>query len=150
MTKTILLIDDEANVLSSLSRSLHKEDYRIFTARSADECVHILKAHPVDLVVSDEMMEGMRGTDFLHWVATFFGDIPRILLTGHLSAEVEDRAVNKCNVYRAFSKPCNIDELSQAIRGALEQKSREIKPDNEEPAPACLAIDWSSARGQAD
>ena len=135
MTKTILLIDDEANVLSSLSRSLHKEDYRIFTARSADECVHILKAHTIDLVVSDEMMEGMRGTDFLHWVATFFGDIPRILLTGHLSAEVEERALNKGDVYRVFSKPCNIEELSQAIRDALEQRTPAIRRNSEDPAP---------------
>jgi two-component system, probable response regulator PhcQ len=124
MPKTILLIDDEANVLRALCRALRKENYRIFTARSADECIFIVKAHTVDVIVSDEMMGGMRGTAFLRWIAENFAAIPRILLSGHLSPEVENRAIAECGVYRVFRKPCPVGELADAIRAALDENSK--------------------------
>jgi DNA-binding NtrC family response regulator len=122
MNETILLVDDDPNILLGLSRALRKQRYHIFTARGPEECVDILKRHPIDLVVTDEMMEGMRGTDFLHWIRHALGDVPRILLTGHLTAAVRERAIDECSAYAVFSKPCDGDELSATIRAALAER----------------------------
>lgn len=119
MSNVILLVDDDPNLLSSLSRALRREPYEIYTARTADESVDILKSHTVSLVISDEQMPGMRGTEFLAWVAEAFPEMPRIMLTGSSDESVKQRAFEDGEVYRFFTKPCDIDELAGAIRQAL-------------------------------
>ncbi len=121
-TSVVLLVDDEPNLLRALSRSLRQQPYRINTARSAEEAMDILKAHRVDLIVSDEQMPGISGTKFLSWVADNFPEVPRIILTGQPSVPSALRAINEGGVYRYFTKPCDIVELALAIRQGLEEK----------------------------
>src|SRR4051812_2614843 len=119
MNHTVLLIDDEANVLFGLVRSLRNQPYRIITARTGDEAVLILKSHAVDLIVSDENMPGMSGTEFFSWVAAHYPTVIRIILTGNATLPTAMRAINEARVYRFFTKPCNELDLSLAIRKAL-------------------------------
>ncbi len=118
----VLLVDDEPNVLHALIRGLRQQPYRINTARSAEEAMDILKAHRVDLIVSDENMPGTCGTRFLSWVAEHFPDVMRIILTGQPNVPSALRAINEGKVYRYFTKPCDIVELALAIRHGLEEK----------------------------
>ena len=122
MPHVILLVDDEPFILQLLTRALRSDAYQIYTARTADESITILKAHKVDLIVSDERMPGLSGTEFLAWVAEWFPDIPRIMLTGQPGEHTEMRAIRECGVYRFFTKPCDVEELAKAIRSALESK----------------------------
>jgi DNA-binding NtrC family response regulator len=122
MTHTVLLIDDEPNVLSGLKRVLHKEPYTILTAATAEEAAQILAAQSVDLLVCDEEMPGMSGTEFLSRVAQQYPDTVRIVLTGHPSLPAALRAINEGKVYHFFTKPCNEIELAIAIRQALQEK----------------------------
>jgi DNA-binding NtrC family response regulator len=122
MTHTVLLIDDDKNLLSGLSRALRQQPYRLLTAQSAEEAMQIIKAHPVDLIVSDECMGPMQGTQLLAWVATHYPQIVRILLSGTPSVPSALRAVNEAKVHRFFTKPCNVVELAMCIREALENK----------------------------
>jgi response regulator RpfG family c-di-GMP phosphodiesterase len=62
---TILFVDDEVNILSALQRLLRKEAYRVLTASSGEAGLTLLQKHPVDLVISDQRMPGMSGTEFL-------------------------------------------------------------------------------------
>jgi len=121
-TPIVLLVDDEPNLLHALTRSLRQQPYRINTARSAEEAMDILKAHKVDLVVSDENMPGTCGTKFLSWVADHFPEVTRIILTGQPTVSSALRAINEGGVYRYFTKPCDIVELALAIRQGLEEK----------------------------
>ena len=83
MSHTVLLVDDEPNVLDGLTRVLRKEPYEILTANSAEEAATLLEDRSVDLIVSDEEMPGMSGTEFLARVAEQYPDTVRIVLTGN-------------------------------------------------------------------
>jgi len=122
MSHHVLFVDDEANVLHGLARALRGQPYRILTARSAEEAMWTLKTHPVDVVVTDEQMPGMSGTEFLTWVASHFPEVIRIVLTGHATVPATIRAINEGKVYRYFTKPCRDVELALAIRHAIEEK----------------------------
>ena len=127
MSHTVLLVDDEPHVLEGLTRVLRKEPYEILTANSAVEAAELLEDNGVDLIVSDEEMPGMSGTEFLARVARDYPDIVGIVLTGHPSLPAALRAINEGKVYQFFTKPCNEIDLAITIRRALEQKDLEAK-----------------------
>ena len=127
MDQTVLLLDDEPNVLSALKRLLHREPYDILTAETAEAAAEILDNQPIDLIVSDEEMPGMSGTEFLSRVANDYPDIVGIVLTGHPTLPALLRAINEGNVYQFFTKPCNEIDLALSIRRALEQRALKLK-----------------------
>lgn len=122
MSRKILLIDDEPNVTRGMKHTLRKEDYEILSATSSKEALDILEQTAVDVVVSDEQMPGMSGTEFLVLVKQRYPEIIRILLTGHASSEAVLRAVNEAHIYRFLLKPCNGLDLLITIRRACQQK----------------------------
>lgn len=124
MGHTVLLVDDDENVLLGLVRVLRRQPYRILTARSAEEAQWIFKVHPIDVIVTDEQMPHQRGTELLAWVAQYFPEAVRIVLTGHPSVEAAISAINQAGVFQFFTKPCNEVELALAIRRALELKDQ--------------------------
>jgi DNA-binding NtrC family response regulator len=127
MDHTILLVDDEPHVLEGLKRVLHKEPYRILTANTAEEAAELLEAWSIDLIVCDEEMPGMSGTEFLARVAVDYPDTIRIVLTGRPSVPATLRAINEGKVYQFFTKPCNEIDLALAIRQGLEQQDVQEK-----------------------
>lgn len=127
MSHTVLLVDDEQHILDGLTRVLRKEPYDILTANAAEEAAGILEDNNIDLIVSDEEMPGMSGTEFLARVAQDYPDTVRIVLTGHPTLPTALRAINEGNVYQFFTKPCNEIDLAITIRRALEQKDLEAK-----------------------
>jgi DNA-binding NtrC family response regulator len=127
MQPTVLLVDDEPKVLSALKRLLRDEPYEVLTAGNAEEAAGVLGRAPVDLIVCDEEMPGMPGSEFLAKVARDYPDTVRIMLTGHPTLPAALRAVNEGRVYQFFTKPCNEIDLAIAIRRALEQKDLRAK-----------------------
>jgi DNA-binding NtrC family response regulator len=141
MKHTVLLLDDEPQVLQALTRLLRKEAYEIVTAESAEEAARVLDSRPVDLIVSDEQMPGMSGTEFLARVATEYPDIVRIVLTGRATVPTAIRAINEVKVHHFFTKPCNEIDLALTIRKALEEKdSRTLQPTPAEPCDQETAL----------
>ncbi len=127
MSHTVLLVDDEPNVLEGLTRVLRKESYEILTANSAEQAAGLLEDSNVDLIVSDEEMPGMSGTEFLARVAQDYPDVVGIVLTGHPTLPAALRAINEGKVYQFLTKPCNEIDLAVTIRRALEQKDLKEK-----------------------
>jgi len=80
---TILMVDDDKNILQVLEARLSFAHYKTLTARSAEEAVEVLAQHPVDLVVSDVKMPGMGGVGLLHEILVQWPHIPVILLTAY-------------------------------------------------------------------
>jgi len=119
---TVLLVDDDRRLLDALRRKLRREPYRLLLAESADEGLRAMVAHDVDVVVSDEKMPGLPGSDFLERVRAHRPDTVRILLTGCRDFELAMRAINRGEVHRFFLKPCDSDELASTLRAALEQR----------------------------
>jgi two-component system, probable response regulator PhcQ len=122
MAYTILFVDDEPLVTEALKRALRKEPYRVLSAQSAAQGMEILARQPVDVVISDEMMPGMPGSEFLALVCRDYPDTVRIILTGHANLKSAIRAINEGQVYRFLTKPCNELELIVTLRQALQHK----------------------------
>ena len=116
----VLLVDDDVNLLHGISRALHKQPFQLFTARSANEALDIVKAHQIALIVCDERMPGRSGTELCAWIAKYCPEIVRIIMTGYTSPETTMRAINHGRVFRYFSKPCDPAELTESIREGLE------------------------------
>src|SRR2546425_2358089 len=126
MQPRVLLVDDEPHVTEALKRVLREEAYDIRTASSARTALQILAREAVDVVVSDERMPGMSGSEFLATVRRSYPNTVRILLTGHASLEAAVRAINEGEVYRFLTKPCKEADLTRAIEHALQRKERLI------------------------
>ncbi|MBI5213264.1 MAG: response regulator [Nitrospirae bacterium] len=117
----ILIVDDEPNVIASLKRVFTDEPYEIYSAAGALEGIEILKNNPVKVVVSDEKMPDITGSEFLAMVREQFPDVIRIMLTGHASIEAAMKAINKGEIYRFFTKPWDDMELKFAVRAAIDK-----------------------------
>src|SRR5262245_59518935 len=115
----VLLVDDEPHVTAALASALRREPVRVVTASSAAEALERLAHDGVDVVVSDERMPGMGGTDLLAEVRRRWPDTLRMLLTGATTLDLVIRAVNEGQITHFFSKPCHPAELAQVVRHAL-------------------------------
>ena len=115
-SKAILLVDDEDLVLSALSRMLRKENYAVLTAKGGEEGLMILEQNEVQLVISDYLMPGMDGIQFLSKVKDRYPEIMRIILTGNSDLKIVISAINEGEVYRYLTKPLEHDELIAVIR----------------------------------
>lgn len=118
---TLLCIDDEPNILSALKRLLRKENFRLLTANSGKAGLQILAENKVHVVVSDQRMPEMSGTEFLREVKAAYPDIIRIILTGYTDVDSISEAINEGHLYKFFLKPWNDHNLKLEIRQALEQ-----------------------------
>jgi len=122
---TVLFVDDEANILSSLKRLFRPQGYRIFTAESGAQGLEIMARESVDLVISDMRMPEMNGAQFLERVREKWPDTVRILLTGYAEIGATIEAINKGQIYRYISKPWEDNDITLTVQHALQQKTLE-------------------------
>jgi len=116
----ILIVDDEENILRSLKRLLMNEDYEILTAMSGEEALGILGKNPdVALIISDQRMPGLTGTDFLEKAALRAPDATRMILTGYADVTAAIEGINRGGAYRYITKPWNDSELIQTVNEAV-------------------------------
>ena len=118
----LLLVDDEPNLTSALVRSLDRKQFEIFTADSAQQGLMILAGNEIDVVVSDERMPGMTGSQFLAEVRKKWPNTIRMILSGQADLEAAVRAINEGEVYRFLLKPCPPQELQMTILQGLQHK----------------------------
>jgi FixJ family two-component response regulator len=117
----ILFVDDEAPVLDGYRRILRQE-FQLSTALSGEEgLAALLATGPYAVVISDMRMPGMNGSEFLVQVRRIAPETVRMLLTGHADLDAAIDAVNRGNIFRFLTKPCEKPVLIDAIRSGLEQ-----------------------------
>jgi diguanylate cyclase (GGDEF)-like protein/PAS domain S-box-containing protein len=116
---TLLLVDDEPNILNSLSRLLRREGYTILTATSPAEAFDLLAKHPVQVILSDQRMPDMSGTEFFARVRQLYPDTIRIVLTGYTDLDSVTGAINRGAIYKFLTKPWDDDLLREQIREAF-------------------------------
>lgn len=118
-TFNILFVDDEENVLKALKRLFIDEDFEIFTASSGKEGLEILTNNEFAVIVSDQRMPEMTGTDFLLKAKEIYPDTIRIILTGYADINAAMNAINEAGAYRYITKPWNDRELLHIIKEAI-------------------------------
>ncbi len=116
---TVLFVDDESNILSSIKRTLRREGYDILTAENAVEGFSLLARYDVQVIVSDQRMPGMNGTEFLSRVKNLYPQTVRMVLSGYSEISAVTDSINKGAVYRFMMKPWNDENLKEEIAGAL-------------------------------
>jgi Response regulator containing a CheY-like receiver domain and an HD-GYP domain len=127
---TLLLVDDETNILASLRRLFRPLGYTVHTAESGAGGLAILEQEPIDLVISDMRMPQMDGAQFLAQVAQRWPQVVRILLTGYADLTSTIAAINQGQIYGYFSKPWEDNDIKLAVQHALEQKRLRAERDS--------------------
>ncbi|MGR9046448.1 MAG: response regulator [Gammaproteobacteria bacterium] len=122
---TLLLVDDEPNILHALNRSLRREGYRILTAGSGADAIRLLQAHSVDVLMTDQRMPQMSGTELLAQVRRQYPHVVRMILSGWLDAAPIIEAVNNGHIYKFVAKPWDDMELRLLIREAFAYRSQQ-------------------------
>lgn len=119
----IAIVDDEEMVLTSLRSFLLLEtEYEVETFTSPESAVSALANKPLDLVISDYLMPGMNGIEFLLEMKKAHPFATRILLTGYADKENAIKAINDVGLYQYVEKPWNNDDLKLTIENGLERR----------------------------
>ena len=117
--QTLLIVDDDVNVLASLHRLFRPDNYRILTAVSPAEGFDLLALHRVQVIVCDQRMPGMSGTEFLSKVKELYPETIRIILSGYTGLEAVLDSINRGAIYRFYTKPWDDIQLRDNIRLAF-------------------------------
>ena len=131
--RTLLLVDDEPSVIAALNRLLRREGYRILTAEDGAHALELLASNAVQVILADQRMPHMTGTEFLSRVKELHPDTVRIVLSGYTDLESVTRAVNEGAIYKFLHKPWNDDLLREHIRDAFLYHEAVIKPRANRP-----------------
>ncbi|MGB2906482.1 MAG: response regulator [Candidatus Aminicenantaceae bacterium] len=122
-TSTIVIVDDEEMVLTSLNSFLTLETmYTVKTFTSAKEALAYIEKEPVHLVVSDYLMPEMDGISFLSAVRDLRPEVPRIILTGYADKENAIKAINNVGLFQYIEKPWDNDDILIIFRNGLEKQ----------------------------
>ena len=113
----VLCVDDEPSILRSLQWLLKKE-FEVKIATSGQEALELVKQNDFDVIISDQRMPGMMGSEFLREARKISPRSMRILLTGYSDLQAILRSVNDGEVFRFVNKPWNIKELPKIIGDA--------------------------------
>ena len=116
---TVLCVDDEPSILRSLYWMLHKE-FTVMTAPDGATALEMLRKHDFDVIVSDQRMPGMIGSELLRQACEQAPRAMRILLTGYSDMQGILRSINEGEVFRFVAKPWKNEELSRTVREAAE------------------------------
>jgi sensor c-di-GMP phosphodiesterase-like protein len=119
---TVLLVDDEENILSALKRLLRRDGYHIITAGSAAEGLQRLAETEVDVIVSDQRMPGMSGVEFLRRAKELYPHTVRMVLSGYTELQSIIDAVNEGAIYRFLTKPWDDQHLRAHVAEAVRHK----------------------------
>ena len=117
---TVLIVDDEVRVLDSLE-ALLAMDYRVLRAERPEAALELLTSEPVALVISDQRMLGMTGTEFLARCREVSPEAVRVLLTAFTDADALMESINAANIYHFILKPWDPTELVHTVRRGVER-----------------------------
>ena len=128
MERTLLLIDDEENILAALVRLLRRDGYKILKANGGKEGLELLAHNEVGVIVSDQRMPGMSGVEFLSQVKELYPETVRIVLSGHTELDSVTNAINRGAIYKFLTKPWEDDLLQANVEEAFQRY--EMKMEN--------------------
>jgi signal transduction histidine kinase len=117
---TLLIVDDEPDVLDSLQHLFHRK-YQILRASNARDALEILEHHTVQVILCDQRMPGTTGDELLSQVRARWPDTMRLLFTGYADIQAVTRAVNQGGIFRYILKPWDPSELESVLRQAVDQ-----------------------------
>ncbi len=119
-TRTVLLVDDEQNVLSALARTLYGRDYQILKAESGPAALELLATHEVGVIICDQRMPDMSGVELFGRIRQMYPHTVRIILSGYADVGAVTDAINVGAVFKFLNKPWDKAQLCDIIEDAFE------------------------------
>jgi len=129
----VLLVDDDVEILATFRRSLRAEPFDLVLATHPAEAFRILLERRIAVLVADEGMPGMAGTELLERAQQESPETVRLILTGHASLDVAQRAINAARVFRFLTKPLRADALAAHIRDAIAEHELRCRHGDDAP-----------------
>lgn len=117
----ILYIDDEEASLIGF-KSIFRDTYNVYTAKSADEGYEIMKKTDIDLVISDQRMPGITGVEFLQKIRVEYPETVRMLITGYSDIDAVIKSINGSMITYYFTKPYEETDMRLIMDNSLEKK----------------------------
>lgn len=118
--KTILLVDDEPGVLTTLEETLARVGYRIIAKSDAESALSVIREGTrVDLVITDNLLPGMKGSEFVVVLKRLMPSVPLIMLTAYGSVESYIQSMTG-GVFEYIHKPVQAKELRRIVKAALD------------------------------
>ncbi|PWB47720.1 MAG: hypothetical protein C3F18_11970 [Nitrosomonadales bacterium] len=127
--RTLLLLDDEENILTSLTRLLRRDGYKILRATNAAAALDLLAQNPAGVIISDQRMPEMTGVEFLRRVKRLYPETVRMVLSGYTDLKSVTDAINEGAIYKFLTKPWDDDLLRANILEAFQRY--ELAQDNQ-------------------
>jgi len=128
MKATILYLDDDLQNLNSFKANM-RDSFNILIASTPVEAYNLIHENEVQIIITDQRMPAMSGSEFLETMANEFPNIQRILLTGVADWKSVVEAVNKGKVSKIITKPFNFSELRNMISEGLEQFAKSLEKE---------------------
>ena len=141
--RTLLLVDDEDNIVAALRRLLRSEGWLVLSATSAEQALQLMARHEVDVILSDQRMPGMTGVELLRRAKQLYPDTIRLVLSGYTELQSITDAINEGAIYKFLAKPWDDEQLRAHLREAFALKEmvdqnrrldREVQAANRELA----------------
>jgi diguanylate cyclase (GGDEF)-like protein/PAS domain S-box-containing protein len=129
---TLLIIDDERHIISALRRLFKRTHMKVLTTTDPYEAMDIMAEHQVGVIISDQRMPEMLGTELLRKVKKIHPDTIRIMLSGYTDVETLSKAVNEGAIYKFIHKPWDdvdlLEEVDKAFKVYHGQQRVAVKP----------------------
>jgi len=139
--KTIMLIDDELEVLDSLKRVLTCDEWDIIVHTDPLAALNMIKEKPIDLLICDIRMPSLDGLDLLAMVKQVRPKTIRIILSGQLTVDKAKDAVNRADVDKLLTKPWDNTQIKKLVKDLLSRDSQDITQDLEKQYPGITKVD---------
>ncbi|MEE8340678.1 MAG: sigma-54 dependent transcriptional regulator [Candidatus Neomarinimicrobiota bacterium] len=120
MNPTILIIDDEQNVLNSINRTLRKE-YNVILSLEGNSALQVLREQEVSAILADQRMPGLSGAEFFREAIKIQPAAARVLITGYSDIEAVIQAVNDGHIFYYIEKPWEPEDLKLVMTRAVER-----------------------------
>ena len=117
--RTLLLVDDEENIVAALRRLLRAEGWLVLSATSAEQALELLARYDVDVILSDQRMPGMTGVELLRRARQLYPETIRLVLSGYTELQSITDAINEGAIYKFLAKPWDDEQLRAHLREAF-------------------------------
>ena len=133
--RVVICIDDDAPVLSAIRRLLRREPYEVITTLDPGEVIRLVGSRQVNLIIADQRMPQMLGTELLKTVRQRSPGTVCVILTGHADLSDIAGAMNEGAVDRLIRKPWDDTDFRKLIRDLLERRGGDALLGGEKPRP---------------
>lgn len=126
---SLLYVDDETTNLR-VFKSNFRKFFNVYTTANPVEAIDILKENEIQVIVTDQRMPEMTGTELLEKILPDYPDMIKIILTGFTDIEAIKDGINRCGIYKYITKPWNFEEMKAVLDRAME--TYQISQDSED------------------